>query len=285
MKNGLLVIDKPSGISSRDVVNRVCHTLNTKKVGHTGTLDPLATGCLVMAIGDALKIIVFINHDTKEYIATAKVGLLTDTLDVTGEILKKEKCVFSKNKLLEVINSFKGKYIQEVPLYSSIKINGMRLYKYAREVKEVELPKREVEIFNIELLDVTEDTFTFKCLVSKGTYIRSLIRDIGDKLGILCVMESLRRKKERKINIVEALKIDDIKEHTYLIPINRIFDDYYQVVVDSFIEKKIINGRVLEDRYDKDEVVFKNQDDEILAIYQKAGNNKIKPYKVFKHNT
>ncbi len=285
MKSGLLVIDKPSGISSRDVVNRICRTLNTKKVGHTGTLDPLANGCLVMAIGDALKIIEFINHDTKEYIATAKVGLLTDTLDVTGNVLKEQKCVLDKDKLLEVINSFKGKYIQEVPLYSSIKINGMRLYKYAREGKQVELPKREVEIFDIELLDVTEDTFTFKCLVSKGTYIRSLIRDIGEKLGILCVMESLRRTKEGKFNIEEAIKLDDINEETNLLPINRIFSDYYQVVVDSFIEKKITNGRVLEDRYDKDEVLFKNQNDEVLAIYQKADNKKIKPYKVFKHNT
>ena len=285
MKSGLLVIDKPRGISSRDVVNKICHTFNTKKVGHTGTLDPLATGCLVMAIGDALKIIEFINHDTKEYIATAKVGLLTDTLDVTGEVLKEEKCILQKDKLIEVINSFKGKYIQEVPLYSSIKINGMRLYKYAREGKEVELPKREVEIFDIELLNVTDSTFSFKCLVSKGTYIRSLIRDIGDKLGILCIMESLRRTKEGKFNIEEAVRLDDVTEDTNLLPISRIFSDYYQVVVDSFIEKKITNGRVLEDRYDREEVLFKNQNDEILAIYHKAPDKKIKPYKVFKHNT
>ena len=285
MKNGLLVIDKPSGISSRDVVNKLCRTFNTRKIGHTGTLDPLATGCLVMAVGEALRVIEFINHDTKEYIATAKIGLLTDTLDVTGNIIKEEKCEISKDKLLEVINSFKGKYIQEVPLFSSIKINGMRLYKYAREGKDIELPKREVEIFSIELLDVTADTFTFKCLVSKGTYIRSLIRDIGEKLGILCVMESLRRTKEGMFTIEEAVKLDDINEDTNLLPINRIFSNYYQVVVDSFIEKKVINGRVLEDRYDKDEVLFKNQNDEVLAIYCKAPEiGKIKPYKVFKHN-
>ena len=284
MKSGLLVIDKPSGISSRDVVNRICRAMNTKKVGHTGTLDPLATGCLVMAIGEALRVIEFINHDTKEYIATAKVGLLTDTLDVTGNILKEEKGELSKDKLLEVINSFKGKYLQEVPLYSSIKINGMRLYKYAREGKDIDLPKREVEIYDIELLDVTEDTFTFKCLVSKGTYIRSLIRDIGEKLRLPCVMESLRRTKEGMFTIEEAIKLDDINEETILLPINRIFSNYYEVVVDSFIEKKVINGRVLEDRYDKDEVLFKNQNDEILAIYQKAEPGKIKPYKVFKHN-
>ena len=242
MKNGLLVIDKPSGISSRDVVNKLCRTFNTKKIGHTGTLDPLATGCLVMAVGEALRVIEFINHDTKEYIATAKVGLLTDTLDVTGNIIKEEKCLLPKDKLPDVINSFKGKYIQEVPLYSSIKINGMRLYKYAREGKNIELPRREVEILSIELLDVTDDTFTFKCLVSKGTYIRSLIRDIGEKLGILCVMESLHRTKEGMFNIEEAVKLDDVNENTSLLPINRIFSDYYQVVVDSFIEINPLNS-------------------------------------------
>ena len=284
--NGLLVVDKPSDMTSRDLVNIVIKKLNTKKIGHTGTLDPIATGCLVLAVGDALKVIEFINHNTKEYIAKAKIGMLTDTLDVTGNILKKVDYSLDKDKLKEVILSFVGKYEQEVPLYSSVKVNGLRLYKYARDGKEVELPKREVEIYSIDIIDISDDSFTFKCSVSKGTYIRSLIRDIGDKIGIPCSMESLRRTKEGLFNIEESIKLDDIDDNIKFIPVSRVFKDYFIVEVDNYIENKIKNGRVLDNLYDKDEIVFINSKGEVLAIYRvDASNiNKIKPYKVLKHN-
>ncbi len=284
--NGLLVVDKPSDMTSRDLVNIVIKKLNTKKIGHTGTLDPIATGCLVLAVGDALKVIEFINHNTKEYIAKAKIGMLTDTLDVTGNILKKVDYSLDKDKLKEVILSFVGKYEQEVPLYSSVKVNGLRLYKYARDGKEVELPKREVEIYSIDIIDISDDSFTFKCSVSKGTYIRSLIRDIGDKIGIPCSMESLRRTKEGLFNIEESIKLDDIDDNIKFIPVSRVFKDYFIVEVDNYIENKIKNGRVLDNLYDKDEIVFINSEGEVLAIYRvdTSNINKIKPYKVLKHN-
>ena len=284
--NGLLVVDKPSDMTSRDLVNIVIKKLNTKKIGHTGTLDPIATGCLVLAVGDALKVIEFINHNTKEYIAKAKIGMLTDTLDVTGNVLKKVDYSLDKDKLKEVILSFVGKYEQEVPLYSSVKVNGLRLYKYARDGKEVELPKREVEIYSIDIIDISDDSFTFKCSVSKGTYIRSLIRDIGDKIGIPCSMESLRRTKEGLFNIEESIKLDDIDDNIKFIPVSRVFKDYFIVEVDNYIENKIKNGRVLDNLYDKDEIVFINSEGEVLAIYRvdTSNINKIKPYKVLKHN-
>ena len=289
MNNGIIVINKEQGYTSRDVVNKVGKILNTKKIGHTGTLDPLATGVLVLAIGNALKVIEFINHNTKEYIATAKIGILTDTLDVTGNILKQvDNYSLDKEKLKEVLESFSNtSYLQEVPLYSSIKVNGARLYKYARENKEVTLPKREVHIYNMEVIDISNDSFTFKCSVSKGTYIRSLIRDIGNKLGIPCTMEKLNRTKEGMFSIEESASIKDIEDGNYkIVPIERVFDDSLKEVVDSKIEKQILNGKILDNIYSKEKIVFLNEQGEVLALYEKylKDNNKIKPTKVIKTN-
>ena len=283
--NGIIIVDKDKNFTSRDVVNLVEKKLNCSRVGHAGTLDPIATGVLVVALGDALKILEFINDNDKEYIATAKIGLLTDTLDVTGKILKEEKKInITKEELEKVLNSFKGTYLQEVPLYSSVKVNGKRLYKYAREEKDVVLPKREVNIYNIELLDFNDYEFTFKVNVSKGTYIRSLIRDIGDKINIPCVMKELRRTRQGLFKIEDSVKIDDIdKDNLKIVSIEDAINDIKFIEVDSFLENKILNGRILDNRYDKDIIGFKNKD-RVLALYQvyDKDNNKIKPIKVFK---
>ena len=150
--DGIIVVNKPKGITSRDVVNNVCKLLNTKKIGHTGTLDPIATGVLVLCVGKATKLVEILTSNDKEYVATVKLGILTDTLDTAGTIIKKKHVNLDKNELEKVLNSFVGTYNQEVPIYSAIKINGKKLYEYAREKKEVILPKRMVEIKKIELL-------------------------------------------------------------------------------------------------------------------------------------
>ena len=288
MNGGILIVNKPKDCTSRDIVDKVGHILGTTKVGHCGTLDPIATGVLVLGIEDGLKVLEFMNNDTKEYTATARLGMITDTLDVSGTIegVVNEYWI-KEERLKEVLNSFKKKYMQEVPLYSSVKVDGVRLYKYAREGKKVELPKREVEIFDIELLDLdtVRDTFKFKCTVSKGTYIRSLIRDIGKELCIPCVMEELERTRQGIFSIDEACIIEDIESNNFkYIPVSRVLEDYYTVTVDDFIENKIKNGRVLENRYDKDMVVFKNKNDEVVGIYEPyyKDNKKIKPIRVFK---
>lgn len=199
MNGGILIIDKPEGYTSRDIVNIVGRFLNTPKVGHGGTLDPIATGVLVVAVGDGLKILEFLGNDTKEYIATVKLGVSTDTLDISGNIIKEQENYFlNQVELDDAIKSFKGKYFQEVPLYSSVKVNGKRLYKYAREKEDVILPKREVEIFEIELLSVNHDELKFRAVVSKGTYIRSLIRDIGENKNTL-YYEWVKKNKTRNI--------------------------------------------------------------------------------------
>ena len=283
--NGLLVIDKPSDFTSRDVVNIVGKKFNTRKVGHAGTLDPIATGVLVVALGTGLKILEYINNDRKEYIATVKMGIETDTLDVSGNIIKEVKIKkIDKEKLSKVVNSFKGKYLQEVPIYSSVKVNGLRLYKYARENKEVDLPKREVEIFDIELLNYSDDLFTFKVSVSKGTYIRSLIRDIGKKLNVLCTMKELRRTRHGDFTIDEAISLEQLKNDDYkLIPLDRALPNIHFIVVDSYIENKIKDGCKLENRYSENIIGFKNKNGDVLAIYEvyDKDNSRIKPIKVF----
>ena len=140
--DGLVVINKPSGITSRDVVNTISKKLNTKKVGHTGTLDPLAEGVLVVCVNKGTKLVELLTNHEKDYIATVKLGIETDTLDITGTVLKKEKMVVDKDKLINTLNSFNKKYEQTVPAYSAVKINGKKLYEYAREGKKIELPKK-----------------------------------------------------------------------------------------------------------------------------------------------
>lgn len=288
MKDGIIVVNKPKEYTSRDVVNKICKILNTRKVGHAGTLDPLATGVLVVAINMGLKTLEFLENSTKEYIAKVKLGIKTDTLDVTGNVLE-EKHDFSLDKraLESILLSFKGTYMQEVPLYSSVRVNGKRLYKYAREKEEVNLPKREVTIFDISLLSFDSLSFSFKVKVSKGTYIRSLIRDIGDKLGIPCSMEELERVKQGSFSIEDSNTLEDIEKGNYkMMPMLKVFENYFVVTADAYLENMILNGRILENRYDQDLVVFKSESDNVLAIYEvyDKDNTKIKPLKVFKDN-
>ena len=284
--NGILIIDKPKSITSRDVVNKVVKRFNTKKVGHTGTLDPIATGVLVVCVGSATKLVDELTCNDKEYIASVELGTITDTLDNTGKILKKEKCIKTKEEIITALNSFKGKYMQEVPIYSAVKINGKKLYEYARENIEIELPKREEEISNIELLSDIEynngkTCFKFKCSVSKGTYIRSLIRDIALKLNTVGIMTDLRRIRQGKFNIEDSINIDNINEKS-LIDIVDVLD-YKKIELTSSKEKEVLNGAIIDNIYDSDEVLF-IKDSEAIALYKKydKDDKKLKPYKMFK---
>lgn len=283
--HGLIIVNKEKDWTSRDVVNKVCKIFNIPKAGHTGTLDPLATGVLVVAVGEGVKLVDFLTNETKEYVAEVECGISTDTLDVLGNILEEQKdFILEKEKVEEVLNSFLGKSIQEVPLYSSIRVDGKRLYEYARNGEEVELPKREIEIFNIELLDIKEKSFSFKVKVSKGTYIRSLIRDIGIKLNVLCTMKNLTRTKQGIYSIENSNTLEEIENgHYRLISFYEVLKDEPMVEVDEFIENKVRNGRILENRYSYDKFIYINKNKEVLAIYEKydADPTKVKPIKVF----
>lgn len=280
--DGILIIDKEKNYTSRDIVNIVGKALKTKKVGHTGTLDPLATGVLVICVGKATKLVdILTNHD-KEYIADITFGIKTDTLDITGNILKEENKIIKKEDIIKVLNSYKKEYDQQVPLYSAIKINGKKLYEYARENIDIELPTRRVKIYDIKLLNYeiinNKTHIKIKCNVSKGTYIRSLIRDIGSSLNTVATMTDLRRTKLGNFNIEDSIKIEDINS-SKIHSIEEVLKDYKQVEVSGNLEFKIKNGCKIENIYNEEYVLFKNIDG-IIGLY-KNENNILKPYKMF----
>ena len=284
--DGILVVNKDSGYTSRDVVNIVSKCLNTKKVGHTGTLDPMAKGVLVLCIGKGLKLCEMLTNHDKQYIAGITLGIETDTLDMEGNILSTEFVDIDKNKIIEVINSFKGRYLQEVPKYSAVKVNGRKLYEYARNNIDIKLPSKMVDIYDIEIIDdiIYEDGkihFKIRTTVSKGTYIRSLVRDIGTKLGIPAVMSSLVRNRLGNFNISDSYSIDDIKNGNFkLIPIIDVVSDIPRINVDNNLAIKIKNGMVVDSFFEGDKAVILDNNNNLIAIYENK-ENKARVYKMF----
>lgn len=284
--NGIIIVNKEKGFTSRDVTSIIRKIFNTSKVGHAGTLDPLATGVLVVALGTGLKILEYLSSDEKEYIATTSLGFETDTLDLEGiEVKRVDNYSTDKNKVEEILKSFLGKYNQEVPKYSSVKVNGKKLYYYARNNEEVVLPTREVEIKEIELISFEDNKFTFRVVVSKGTYIRSLIRDIGIKLGIPCSMSDLERTRQGNFQIKDASTIKDLEIGRY--KIYNLKDSLTNIAIydaDDYLTNRILNGSILENRYDEQLIAFQNKEGEIIGIYTiyDKDPNKIKPVKILK---
>ena len=280
--NGILIINKEKNYTSRDIVNIIGKILGTKKIGHTGTLDPIATGVLVLCIGSSLKLVELLTNHDKEYITTLKLGIETDTLDITGNIIKNEKPPkISKEEIEKVLKTFIGKIEQEVPKYSAIKVKGKKLYEYARNGEEVILPKRKIEIYDIQLMSIDNDEIKIKCHVSKGTYIRSLIRDIGYALNTYATMTELKRTKLGNFNLEEAYSIKDVERGNYklLSPLEVL--NLPKITVDNTLEKKIKNGQVLPSFFKSNMAYIINKEGILLAIYQKKDNNLVKPYRMF----
>lgn len=219
--NGIIVINKNSGPTSHDIINKVRKIFKTKKVGHLGTLDPLASGVLVVCINDATKLVQFLENDSKEYIAEVLVGTSTDTFDCTGNIINDEEVNdLTNQKIDETLKNFLGKSKQLPPIYSAIKKDGKKLYEYAREGKDVEIAEREIEIYNLERIsDVKIDNnkalFSIKVNVSKGTYIRSLCVDICKKLGYSGCMNNLIRTRSGKWSITDSSAIEEVEYGNY----------------------------------------------------------------------
>ncbi len=276
---GAIIVNKAPNMTSRDVINILNKKFNTKSIGHTGTLDPIAEGVLVCLIGKYTKLTdILINHD-KEYIASFKLGILTDTLDITGKILKEEKVNLTKEEIQKTILSFKGTYNQEVPIYSAVKINGKKLYEYARNNEEITLPKREVNIYDIELLNIDNECLTIKTKVSKGTYIRSLIRDIGLKLNTNATMTKLIRTKLDKFTIEESYTLEDIQNDNYKILSLEDLIDLDTININEEMLFKIKNGQIID--YQTNKYILYKYNNQNIALYKPYQNNKIKPFIMF----
>ena len=277
--NGVIVVNKPKGITSRDVVNKLVKVFGTKSIGHIGTLDPMATGVLVCLIGKYTKLgSITVNHD-KEYVATFKLNVLSDTLDSEGKVLKTDNKIISLEDMNGAMEHFNGlTYMQEVPIYSAVKVNGKKLYDYARSNEDVILPKKEVTIYKLELVSF-EDEVKIKCKVSKGTYIRALIRDICAYLGTYGIMTDLVRTKLGDYDIGDAYSLDNISNGKYkLYSLEDIFNlDVRYINNDN--HKQIYNGNIVKDK-NSNYILYKDGD-KAVAFYTRINEEELKPLIMF----
>lgn len=247
--NGILVVNKDKGWTSNDVVQKV-KKIAGEKVGHTGTLDPLATGVLPLLIGKGTLLSKYlVNHD-KTYIATLKLGLKTDTADLEGNIIQEvevDDCIFDSGKIEYILKKFVGKQKQMPPMYSAIKIKGKKLYEYARSGQIVDIPKRDIEIYEINLINFSKNLreIEFKVSCSKGTYIRTLCEDIATKLGTIGTMSGLNRIRVGQFEIKDAIKVEEINDIVLdkkIITIEKFFEDRKSIELSSEELALFLNG-------------------------------------------
>lgn len=288
VRSGFLVINKKKGITSFDVVRLAKKKLNTKKVGHTGTLDPQTDGVLVLAIGDATKYIPIISETKqKKYRAEITFGEHRDTYDIEGEVTKRDDRIITTEELHAALKSFLGHYDQYPPIYSAKKVNGKRLYDYAREGLEVEIKPSSVEIIDYPYIgEVVNNKVEFEVVVSKGTYIRSLIVDCATKLGTVGYMSDLTRTMSDGFDLSQAIFEEDISADHVIDFHEYLLGKYPQVSVYGKIEKLVRNGfnfRPIENQ--SYPLVYTTNEGVPLALYQKLSDQETKPLIMLKDNS
>ena len=244
--NGIVIVDKPQGWTSQDVTARLRRVFNTRRIGHGGTLDPMATGVLPVFVGRATRGVEFFEHAEKIYEATIRLGLTTDTEDVTGEVLSQQEVSISEEEFLGILPQFRGKIQQIPPMYSALKVNGQKLCDLARKGKEVERQPREIEIFQLDCLEFDRDTARLRVHCSKGTYIRTLCKDIGQALGCGGCMAALRRVTAGEYTIEESVPLQELldaqRPEEHLRAVDTMFRSYEAVTLTANQEKRCRNG-------------------------------------------
>ena len=248
MADGIIIIDKPEGVSSFSAVARIRRLFGERKVGHTGTLDPLATGVLPILVGRAVKASDYLLTSDKHYIATLKLGIATDTEDITGTVISRSESIPDEARVREVVASFIGSYEQTPPMYSAIKVGGKKLYELAREGKTIEREARTVTIENIEVERISDDEYTLDVTCSKGTYIRTLCADIGAALGSFGTMKTLRRAEAAGYTLADAIPLDALENMSEderaarLLPTEEIFKKHRAVTLSDFFSRLAHSG-------------------------------------------
>ena len=294
--NGIIPLFKPKGPTSHDCVFQLRKILGQKKIGHTGTLDPEVEGVLPICVGEGTKVIPFLTGHFKEYVVEMKLGASTSTEDATGEVIEKAPIVSfpDKNTVLRVLETFTGTLPQVPPMYSAVKVNGKKLYEYAREGKQIERPSRQVTIKELELLDMDEihNRIRLRVLCSKGTYIRTLCVDIGSAFGYPAHMTSLVRTASDGIVLQETVDSAGLKEavdkgeaEKYLLPVERVLDHIEAFEADNSLAKRVSFGQKLPLPFEgtKHEPFRIMHDGRLLAIYEQHGSI-MKPVRVFNLN-
>lgn len=254
---GILIINKPQGYTSQDVVSKVKKILNIKKAGHTGTLDPMATGVLPVLLGEYTKLSKYLIEHDKTYVAKLRLGIKTDTGDIEGNVIEEkdfDKTILEKANVENVLRSFLGKQKQIPPMYSAIKIDGKKLYEYARQGIEVKVEPRDIELYKLNLLSIIGDEIEFEVSCSKGTYIRVLCEDIAKTLGTIGTMSCLNRTVVDKFVISDAITFEELesnKEHieSKLIKMEEVFKDLPRLDINKRKEELFLNGVMLTFEY------------------------------------
>lgn len=290
MHKGILNVNKEKGISSARVVSLVRRALDMKKVGHTGTLDLEASGVLPIVVGKATRVSDYMMTKDKVYETEMILGAKTDTLDAAGEITARSDKKVSKEEFLEAMNTFRGEVEQIPPMYSALKVNGKKLYDLAREGIEIERKRRKVTIYDIKLLDFDFPKATIRVTCSKGTYIRTLVDDIGEKLGTYAYVDELIRTRVGDFDIKDAIKSEDILniEKSDIIkalrPIDSALKDFDKIVLDKKYLEKLVNGQIVEVEEKVNELIRVYADDDFIGLgknYSENGKNFLKMEKVF----
>lgn len=297
--NGIINVYKEAGYTSHDVVAKMRGILKMKKIGHTGTLDPDAVGVLPVCVGKATRLVDLITDKDKTYAAVCKLGITTDTQDISGKVLQTKDVFVSYEQIEEVIKSYIGEYLQLPPMYSAIKVNGKKLYELARQGKEIERERRNVIIKDIRILGYSpeEQEITVSVDCGKGTYIRTLLHDIGETLGCGGTMKSLTRTAVGNFRLENALTLSEIETlvredrlEAYVMPVDHIFRGYRKLKVDREYHKLIYNGNSFKTEHtiDPSEEIITgavrvyDADDIFIGIYEYAPEHDLyKPVKMF----
>jgi len=252
--NGIILIDKPQDWTSHDVVGKLRGLLRERRIGHSGTLDPMATGLLVVFVGRATRAVEFAESDAKQYIAGLRLGIETDTQDITGTVLKKTECHVTESELQAVLSRFMGELSQIPPMYSAIKVNGQKLYDIARKGGKVERKARQITIHNLAMADnshLEAGDFCLDVTCSKGTYIRTLCHDIGHALGVGGTMSSLRRVRAGGFHLRDALTIEQVaaaaaegRAEELLLPVDSLFAQHEKLsLTDKQTKRTLVGGQ------------------------------------------
>ncbi len=280
--DGIFLVDKPTGVTSHDVVRHIKHKFQLKKVGHTGTLDPFASGLLIVCVGKATKMSNLLSSNDKSYTGTIVFGNHYDTYDTTGNIMKENAVLVNKDDVLEAMQSFIGGYDQEPPMHSAIKIDGQKLYKLAHQGKSIERPKRRVNIEKFELLSFRNNELDFEVHVSKGTYIRSLAVDLAQKLHTYGALSVLRRTTIGEYHIDHAHSLEDITLED-MITLEDFFSHYPKLVLNDYMINLVKNGVMLDERQTtvKHAFIVVDSLNNYIAYYEPTNDNTYKPLIIF----
>lgn len=290
MPKGILNVNKEKGISSARVVSLVRRAFDMKKVGHTGTLDLEASGVLPIVVGKATRVSDYMMTKDKVYETELILGAKTDTLDAAGKLIAKSQKVIDKDQFLEVMNTFRGEIEQIPPMYSALKVNGKKLYDLAREGVEIERKKRKVNIYDIDLLDFAFPKARIRITCSKGTYIRTLVDDIGEKLGTFAYVDELIRIRVGDLDIKDAIKSEDLLSMAKkdllekLYPIDTALKDFDKIILDKKYLSNLINGQVVEVRESYGKIIRVYCEDEFIGLgnsYKENNKKFLKMEKVF----